>query len=400
MLHVAIVGAGVSGGVIARGLKAIPGVRITLVEQVSRKDHVNAGNGLNIGPNALKALDEVLPAMADELRAASLPWTRWKASLVNGMPLYETWLDDVADRPGIRIRWSELYGISRDTVADITHFEHRLTGLRYGSSGESAVAIEIEHVTSGARRMIDDIDLLIACDGRYSRVREQLFGAPPVRHLQIANFRLLTNDDSNGGIGDMEQWFNGPNRLLAYRLQDGNIYLSGTVPVPGSGELREGDKTADAIRRAYLPADGGILDVCRTFVEATCAQPEALHWSRMQEIPTCFRDNDGRVLFVGDSAHAMAPTLGQGATQAIEDGCAFVGLFARMFGAAGFSVPDLTAAFERLRHDRIDFVKRLSWQASAPMLAGSDPVASHKATFDDDFRADLRRVYLDTPFAQ
>lgn len=49
----------------------------------------------------------------------------------------------------------------------------------------------------------------------------------------------------------------------------------------------------------------------------------ALHWSRLQEATTCWHDDSGRVLFPGDAGHPMVPTLGQGATTAIEDGAVF-----------------------------------------------------------------------------
>jgi salicylate hydroxylase len=397
MLRIVLIGAGVSGGVIARGLQAIPDVEVTLIEQVSRQDHANAGNGLNIGPNALKALDEVLPEMADELRAASLPWTRWKAALVTGRPLYEIPLDGVADRPGIRIRWSELYRIAREAVAGVARYEQRFVGVEYAH--DSRLTVRLEDVASGALRSLTDIDLVIACDGRYSRVRELCVGTPVPRHLRVGNFRLLIDDRGASGIADMEQWYNGPNRLLAFRLADGNVYLSGNIPVAASGEIEDEQKTAAGLRHAYLPAEEPELDVCRFLVEASCARLDALHWSRAQEIPGCFRDRSGHVLFVGDSAHAMAPTLGQGATQAIEDGGAFVALFRALFGRPGFSIAALTAAFERLRRDRVEFVRRLSWDASEPLLAGSDPVETNRDKNGPGFRAELRRLYLDVPLA-
>jgi salicylate hydroxylase len=93
------------------------------------------------------------------------------------------------------------------------------------------------------------------------------------------------------------------------------------------------------------------------------------------------------------------PSLGQGATQAIEDGCAFVALFHACHGSATFDVPALTAAFAALRGARIEFVKRFSWDASRPLLAGSDPVISNRERAEPAYRAKLRRLYTDIGIA-
>lgn len=394
MLRVVIIGAGVAGGVIARGLQAFPGVHLTVVERVAADDHTRSGNGLNIGPNALIALDAVLPEIAGELRAASLPWTRWKAALIGGETLYEIPLSDVAAADGIRIRWSELYRIARQDLGAVTLFEHSCIDIAY--QRDDKLAIELESA-AGARSRLDGIDLLIACDGRYSAARVQLLGAPPTRHLGVANFRLLIDDGGQTGIEDMEQWYHGPARLLAFRLADGRIYLSGNFPVAPSGEIEDEQKTADGLRGIYLPASGPVEEICRYLIDASCARLSELHWSRAQEIPTAYHDARGHVLFAGDSAHAMAPTLGQGATQAIEDSGIFIALLRAALDRGDVKVPYLTRAYDRLRRERIEFVKRASWDASDSLLAGADPLATNRPKNGAAYRAKLRRLYDSRP---
>jgi salicylate hydroxylase len=294
-----------------------------------------------------------------------------------------------------------LYGVAREAVADAAHFEETLVSLDYGNADTDRLSIDLEHTVTGERRTIADIDLLIACDGRYSRVRELCYGVPQAQQLQVANFRLLIDAEKFSELKDfeewdMEQWFNGPHRLLAYRLPKGSIYLSGTVPIATAGQMMADKRTAaEALQRAYIPASGPTLDICKRLVAASDDQLHTLHWSRMQQIPTHFRDRRGRVLLVGDSAHAMVPTLGQGATQAIEDGCAFVALMAARAGDGKVDVRDLTAAYEALRGDRIEFIRKLSWNASTPLLAGADPIAAHRQMNTSAYRAALRRLYMD-----
>ena len=395
-MRVVLVGAGVAGGVIARALRRIPGIDLTLVEQVAPEDHAMAGNGLNVGPNALWALDQILPDVAVELREASLPWRRWHAALSDGTHLYETKLADVAECAGIRIRWSELYRIARRPVADRTRYNRRCVDVELTADGRARLTLE--RTEDGGHETIDDIDLLIACDGRYSRIRERLCGPPTIHHLGVANFRLLIEDGGASGIDDLEQWYTGPNRLLCFRLADGRVYLSGNFPIDAGREIAGHEKTAAFLRAAYLPAAGPVEPKCRFLIEATCDPNAALHWSRAQEIDVRFHDDSRRVLFLGDSAHAMAPTLGQGATQAIEDGCAFVALFGAMYRARGLDTTALLERYDALRRERIEFVRKFSWDASEPLLAGRDPVVTNRDRNGPAYRAKLRRMYCELGF--
>lgn len=387
-MRIVIVGAGVAGGIIARGLAGTPGLDLALVEQVAEADHAGAGNGLNLGPNAMRAAAAIMPDLSRDLLAASLPWRRWRANLHTGEPIYEIPLDRVADRPGIRIRWSELYRIVRQPVGPAIRYRQRGLAVRAGGK----LGLEIEDHPG-----MEDIDLLIATDGRYSRIREQLCGPPASRHLGVANFRLLVEDGGRTGIDDMDQWFHGPHRLLVFRLADGMLYVSGNLPIDPGGELDPRWKTPEGLSAAYLPAAGPVDPRLVFLIGAAAAEADTLHWSRAQEIATRFHAASGRVLFVGDSAHAMAPTLGQGATQAIEDACAFVDLFRARAAEGPIDVPTLTAAYDALRRPRVEFVRRFSWDASTPLLHGQDPVRSHREKLGPAYEASLRRIYREGP---
>ncbi len=109
-----------------------------------------------------------------------------------------------------------------------------------------------------------------------------------------------------------------------------------------------------------LPRRG--VDECA----ARAVRPGLALGARLQSSPLQRSAADGRVLLLGDAAHAMVPTLGQGATQAIEDG-----VLAGAVLRAGGDV----AAVAALRDPRVEFVRRFSLEASDTMLPGSDPVA-------------------------
>src|SRR4051794_25703960 len=54
--RIVIAGAGIAGSILAQGLMHQPGLDVICLEQVGPDDHAEAGTGLNIGPNAIKAL--------------------------------------------------------------------------------------------------------------------------------------------------------------------------------------------------------------------------------------------------------------------------------------------------------------------------------------------------------
>lgn len=407
-LRVAIAGAGVAGGVIATGLSRIPGVAVIALEQVGPQDHLSAGNGLNIGPNAVASLTAAPPEMAARLLAVSLPWRQWRCETVGGEPLFHIPLAEVADCDGIRVRWAELYRICREGADGVVRYRARCEGV--DRSGDGALSLSVQPVgdagqPSGARDAIRDVDLVIVADGRYSELRDALCGAPQIRHLGVANYRVLLQDHGATGIDDMMQWFHGPNRLLAFRLRGGLVYLSGNFPIVAGEEITAEQRTGDRLRASYASAPH-LLDAPRWLVDAACAAESELHWSRAQEnIGANYHAAGGRVMFAGDSAHAMAPTLGQGATMAIEDGAAFLNLFHAALRAAGgrardIAVPALTAAFAALRADRVDFVRQLSWDASDSLCFGVDADAANRAKGGADYRARLARMYREIPLPE
>src|SRR4029077_5646367 len=99
------------------------------------------------------------------------------------------------------------------------------------------------------------------------------------------------------------------------------------------------------------------------------------HWARMQEHDLLYRAADCNVLYLGDAAHGMVPTLGQGATQAIEDAASAASLMTRCHDQVLCDVGRWLAEIEALRMERMRFVMEFSLEATDTMLEGADPVA-------------------------
>ncbi|MGE0253741.1 MAG: FAD-dependent monooxygenase [Alphaproteobacteria bacterium] len=397
--RIAIVGAGVAGAIVAGGLREL-GDRVDVVclERVARGDHAGAGTGLNVGPNALKALERHLPALARCLYAESQPWRSWRISLTDGRLLMDLPLGEVADNDGIRIRWSELYRLLREAAGPAIRYGIEVDEMRYAGPGEAGpLVLRYTDIATGREEVVDGIDLLIAGDGRYSQVRSAFFGPAEPTFLGIAIFRMLIEKAADTPIDDYEQWFNGPNRLLAFQVPGGAVYLAGAFPIPPGDETPPEDRQPSSLRARFLPASGQPDAKCRFLIDALAADGARLHWARFQQSPAAYRDRPGHVLLLGDASHAMVPTLGQGATQAVEDACAAVALIRASVTADAFAAADMTARYVACREARIRFVVDFSVAATDTMLAGADPVAGAARKSGPAFRRDLERLYRDTP---
>jgi salicylate hydroxylase len=398
--RIVIVGSGVAGSILAYGLRDLPDVEVICLERASADDHADAGTGLNVGPNAIKALRSFLPELADLLVQESLPWNSWRISLTDGQELMNLPLAEVADNPGIRIRWSQLYALLRQPVQDRVRFGTEVLSMRYARAGEvGPIVVETVDQGTGIESVIDGVDLLVAGDGRYSRVRETFLGRPRPYFLGVCIYRLLIEEARPHLVDDYEQWFNGPNRLLAFRVPGNATYISGSFPILPDEDVPTEAKRADVLRALYTPADGKASDQCAFLIDAICSRMGDIHWARLQEAPPVFCDSNYRILLLGDAAHPMVPTLGQGATQAIEDACIAAAELRAAFTGPAPSVAATLEKIEQRRQARVAFVVDFSRDATDTMLAGADPVAGSLKKTRPDFRTKLERLYRDVPAA-
>lgn len=409
-LKVAIIGCGVAGSVLAHVLAKEPGVAVMAFEKAAPDDHAEAGTGLNVGPNALKALKSAAPDLHERVRAASFDWANWRCDEVDGTPIFDFALTELADNPGIRIRWSELYRSLREPIARIAHFGVSVdrVGFEQDAKGGTKNTLFVEFTDAiGAPQREAGFDLVVATDGRYSRLRPQFAGAWAPRHIGVTIYRLLVPNTSGGLIEDYGWWFNGPNRLLSFRVPsdqpNDSVYIAGAFPLPPGAEVPESLKQPEPIRDFYLPKGRAACPAVAWMVDQLCTHTADIHWARLQESPLLFRDPTGHVLFIGDAAHGMVPTLGQGATQAMEDASVAGPLVveavraARHAGAARVDVPALTAAISRARSERVQFAMDFSRDATAAMLAGADSRTEMLRLREPAGRARFRRLWAEVP---
>ncbi len=198
-------------------------------------------------------------------------------------------------------------------------------------------------------------DLLIGADGVHSVVRRIIDPlAPEGRYVGLTNFGGITH--GAGQDIEPEAWhlIFGYRAFFGYQATPaGDVVWFANVP-RGAITPGERDETTEAEWRQLLVtlfADdrGPAVELIRSGQLELAAD----NTHDLGHVPTWHR---GRMIVIGDAAHAPAPTSGQGASMAMEDAVVLAGALRDMP-----SIPGAFAAYERLRRERVE--KIVAWGA-------------------------------------
>ena len=347
-----VIGGGIGGLAAAAGLSAA-GWEVTAFERATSLEPVGAGLGL--APNGLRALDTV--GAGDELRAHAVPQEmgmrrpdgRWLVRSTTGKM--------VADRFG-----DSIILVPRAAVVDAL--------VARVPDGVIALGTEVTAVTPGGKataRVVTtagdlDADLIVAADGIGSTTRAFLFpDHPGLRYAGFTTWRLITGPVREP-VQMAETWGRGT-IVGVMPLSDGRVYCYAAAPAaPGA---RAGDELAELVRRFggwHEPIPGLLAS----------ARPDSVLRHDVAELAAPLPSfAAGRVALLGDAAHPMAPNLGQGACQALED-AAVLARFAT--GISPDAVPGMLARYSAVRLPRTSDVVRWSRRASV-MATWTSPAA-------------------------
>ena len=196
-------------------------------------------------------------------------------------------------------------------------------------------------------------DLLIGADGLRSVVRRQLVGDGDPDYQGFTAWRgEIPAGRLEVPAGTGRNWWGCGGEFLAFPLTDGRVYWAGTANLPRSAAPGPGGHKQDVVDR-FKGWDDQVLSIVGS------TNPEAIVRTDIYDRPVLRSWSVGRVTLLGDAAHPMTPSQGQGACQALEDA---VALGRSLEGDR--DVREAFTAYERARLRRANRVVTLSRQAS------------------------------------
>lgn len=386
-LRVVICGAGLGGLGAAIGL-ASKGHEVVVLEGASQLNEVGAG--IQIPPNSMRVLDAY--GLSEKLQQ----WTERPKNIA--LKRYAT--GEVLGMTPLHPRLTKAYGypyllIHRADYQRILYEEATALGVEVHMSTR-VVSIKTETplvTTETGQEFVADV--VVGADGIRSKVREFVLPGQVIQPSSSSNCAFRATVPSQDMLADPEvahlmsdvnanSWIGHQRHVMAYPIRQGAMYnlvmshpgqaAPGKWNEPGNlEEMKATYKDFDPILKRVL----GKVKGC-------------LKW-KLADLPPISNwiSESGKVVLIGDAAHAMVPYLAQGASMAIEDGAALAECLSRV--QTKEEIPRCLGVFEGVRKSRCERIQECSrlngemWH----MPDGPQQEARDRALAKDDFQEEL-----------
>jgi 2-polyprenyl-6-methoxyphenol hydroxylase-like FAD-dependent oxidoreductase len=297
------------------------------------------GAGIYIYENGLRVL-ETLGAYAEAVETAPAALTREVRDHNNRVIAMHRW------KGGSRV-----FSIVRQQVINALAAAARRHGAEIVTSSEAVAATPDGMLTLANGEHIET-DLIVGADGVNSRIRDSVGLLAKRTPLADGAIRVLVDalpSDAHDRSTTIEYW-SGSRRILFTPCSQDRIYVAFTMlhdDLPARATpLRKGDWTRSFPHLAEL--------IERTGDDARYDRFELIKLRRW---------SSGRVVILGDAAHALPPNIGQGA------GCGMMNaLSLAYFLDGGAPMGGALAAWERQERPLTDHTQRISWLLGLPTV--------------------------------
>ncbi|HEY9786718.1 MAG TPA: NAD(P)/FAD-dependent oxidoreductase [Candidatus Obscuribacterales bacterium] len=361
--RVSVVGAGLVGSLLAIFL-ARRGMQVTVFERRPdmRKHTISAGRSinLNITLRGLRALERA--GLKEEILQQSIPMMGRLMHSRTGELTFQPYGRNESEF-GNSVSRAELNktlmtAAERAGSVEI-RFEKRITGIDVDRT-----MIRITDESTGEATN-ESFDLVIGTDGSASAVREDMMTLSGYdcrqSYLDYGYKELAIAPDTGGGF-KMEKnalhiWPRGMYMLIALPNFDGSFTC--TLFLPYKGDISfEQLQTKEDVEQFFQRDFNDTVPLMDSLIETFFGNPTG----SMVTVKCHPWHYQGKVLLVGDAAHAIVPFFGQGANCGFEDLTVFDELLTKYESNGAVSWSKLFADFTQMRKEHADAIADMAFE--------------------------------------
>ena len=356
-MEVLISGAGIAGTVAAMALqKAGIDARVVEAHEPASGD---VGSYFTVSPNgldALRAIDALPIAMREGFPTRRNVMRASSGGILGALPLGAPLADGT---PALTMKRPRLTRALADEAI------RRGVVIEFGRRLRNATRVDDRVVATFEDGSTRTADVLIGADGVRSVVRQLIDPhAPQARYVGLTNFGGFTAAGPAAGIDlEPESWqfiFGRRAFFGAQRTPAGDVVWFVNAPRPAIGR-EERATTSDETWQRWLASlfeeDAG---PAVQLIRSGSLELAGDSTYDLGHVPTWHRD---RMVIICDAAHAPAPSSGQGASMAIEDGVVLA-----MALRDAPSIDTAFAAYERARRDRVERIVAYGARSSSSKI--------------------------------